>query len=277
MSARTASRTIGWANSRRLVGLKMSSATNSSAAAATASSGSSVIAAASATLVPSPSTATARRSEPAAADAPERRRSTASVTAAGAMRWTRTASPEPVGSCRSTASRSRASRKNGLPPVASWQAAAKSGSTFAPSTRAQSVAVASTLNGAGRSTVASGLAARRVNSVDLAPLRVDAKTATRRPSRRGREVIEEAQRLRVGPVQVVDGEGDRRAVGEVVQEPVQAVQHREGAISESRRQLDARGAEERLGERRRTLEQAVGSGPAVTLATTGSSNCRTQP
>ena len=77
---------------------------------------------------------------------------------------TRAASPESVESFCSHASRRSASRKNGLPPVASRHAAANSGATSAPSLRSQSVAVASVLSGPGRSTVVSGPAASRARS-----------------------------------------------------------------------------------------------------------------
>ena len=55
-----------------------------------------------------------------------------------------------------------------------------------------------------------------------------------------------------------------RAVGEVVQQPVQAVQHREGTIGGARRRLDASRGEQRFGERRRAVEQTVALGDRET-------------
>jgi len=153
--------------------------------AGASSSVSSAIAAASARRAPSPSTATARTRAPAAGGAPDRRSRTASVTSAGAIRRTRRASSELAFSRRWAASPRSASRKNGLPPVASRHATAKSGTTFAPSRRSHNTAVASMLNGDGRSTMVSGPAMSRAKSIGFSPLRVDAKTTTQRPSRRG--------------------------------------------------------------------------------------------
>ena len=41
------------------------------------------------------------------------------------------------------------------------------------------------------------------------------------------QVVEEPQRLRVGPVEIVDAQGHGALVGQVVQQPIEAVQHRE--------------------------------------------------
>jgi hypothetical protein len=72
-----------------------------------------------------------------------------------------------------------------VPPVASRQAAANSDATSVPSVRSHSRTIAPELSGRGRSTVVSGPAARRASSVTLSPLRVEAITATARPSSRG--------------------------------------------------------------------------------------------
>lgn len=49
----------------------------------------------------------------------------------------------------------------------------------------------------------------------------------RRPLEPVREIGEEAQRRRVGPVQVVDGKDERAVCGQVERQPVEAVEHRE--------------------------------------------------
>jgi hypothetical protein len=102
------------------------------------------------------------------------------------MPRTRAAPPASVGKRCSCASRRRASRKKGLPPVASRHAAANSGATAAPSLRSHSVAVASVLSGRGPIAVVSGAAASRAMApVSPSPGRVVASTAIASPSNRG--------------------------------------------------------------------------------------------
>jgi hypothetical protein len=50
------------------------------------------------------------------------------------------------------------------------------------------------------------------------------------------------------PAALMSSLSDRPAVGEVVEQPIEPVQHREGEIRRTRRQLDAGRGEERLGE-----------------------------
>ena len=71
---------------------------------------------------------------------------------------------------------------------------------------------------------------------------------------------QEAQRRRVGPVRVVDGDQQRRRGGEVRAQPVQAVQHRERAVQRLARSSPgrrARQAEQARGFAGRTLEEIV--------------------
>ena len=258
MSAYTASRTIGCANSRAAAGLRIARSTSTSAARAASSSESPARRAASASPAPSPSTATARTRAVADAGAPERRRSTAWATAAGPSRWTRAASRESVDSLCSRASRRSASRKNGFPPVASRQAAAKSSATGEPSRCSQSVAVAAMLSGAGRSTVVSGAATRRARSAVSPSARARGREDGDRQALQARgQVGEQAQRLGVGPVQVVHREGHGGVGGQVVEQPVEAVQDRERAVGRGRRQRGGARGEERSREGRGALEQAL--------------------
>jgi hypothetical protein len=69
-------------------------------------------------------------------------------------------------------------------------------------------------------------------------------------------MVEEAKRRRVGPVQVVHEEGDRALVGEVVEQPVEAVRHREGAVGRRARAV-LRPPEQRLGQRRGAAEEPL--------------------
>ena len=159
------------------------------------------------------------------------RKTIARATAAGPMSLTRSAPAEPVGNSWSAASTNSASSRNGLPPVASRQAAANSSDTFPPSLRSHSRVVASALSGGGRSTRVSGAAARRLTS-SAVPL---ARAGTRQerhgePVEPRREEVEEPQRLGVRPVQVVDAERHGRVVGDVVQQPVEPVEHRERVV-----------------------------------------------
>ena len=117
------------------------------------------------------------------------------------------------------------------------------------------------LSGPGRSTVVSGPAASRARSaVTFSPLRVEAKHGERETVQARRQVVEESQRLGIGPVEVVDRQRDGALVGEVVEQPVEAVQHRERAIGRGQRPRVAGRGEQRLRERRGALEQAVALG-----------------
>jgi len=73
----------------------------------------------------------------------------------------------------------------------------------------------------------------------------------------GGQVVEESQRFRVGPVQVVDGEGHGTLVGQIAEQPVQAVQHAERAIAPERGLRGAGRGEQRLRQGRGALEQTV--------------------
>ena len=72
-----------------------------------------------------------------------------------------------------------------------------------------------------------------------------------------REVVDEAQRLGVGPMDVVDRQGNRALVGDVVHQPVEPVEHRERAIGGGKRRRIAGQREQRLRERRGAVEQPV--------------------
>jgi hypothetical protein len=75
-----------------------------------------------------------------------------------------------------------------------------------------------------------------------------------------RQVAEEAQRRRVGPVGVVDGEHQGTAVGEVDGQPVEPVERSEGGVAPLRLERRAHLAEQPLGEPRRAREQRFGLG-----------------
>jgi hypothetical protein len=68
-------------------------------------------------------------------------------------------------------------------------------------------------------------------------------------------VAEEAQRRRIGPVGVVDGEHQRAAVGEVRGQPVEAVERPEGRVSPLGLERRARVAEQALAEAGRAREE----------------------
>ena len=109
----------------------------------------------------------------------------------------------------SRASRRSASRKNGFPPVASRQAAAKSSATVL-SRCSHSVAVAAMLSGAGRSTVVSG-GRDQAGQVgrEPSPRRRRREDGDRQVLQARGQVGEQAQRLGVGPAQVVHRRGPR--------------------------------------------------------------------
>ena len=181
--------------------------------AAASSSASSARRAASGRLAPSPSTAAARTTAVAAGGLPARRRSTAWATAAGPIRRTRAAPPASVAQSllgglaqqlleeeRVAAGRLAAGGRELRRHVARRAA------------RSHSVAVAAVLSGRGRSTVVSGAAAEPASSlVAPSPGRVAGEYREPEPVQPGREVVEEPQRLGVGPVEVVDEQRDRRA------------------------------------------------------------------
>ena len=186
MSAETASRTMEWVNWSGSPGSRIVIAASRSAAVAASSTASPAMAAASARLAPSPRTATARTRSVAEADAAKSRSSTAWAIAAGPRWYTTSAPSASVASCCSSTSRSTASRKNGLPPVASRHAAANSSATRFPSRCAHIVAVPPALSEPGRTTVVSGPPANRARSgLTTSRPRVDAMTATASPSSRG--------------------------------------------------------------------------------------------
>ena len=114
---------------------------------------------------------------------------------------------------------------NGLPPVA----VAAGGSELrrhgrAEPARAQPPAAAA-LSGRGRSTVVSGAAASR-RAPRCRPRRARrGEHGQRETIQARRQVREEPQRLGVGPVQVVDGQGDRTVGSQVVEQPVETVQN----------------------------------------------------
>ncbi len=72
------------------------------------------------------------------------------------------------------------------------------------------------------------------------------------------QVGEEAQRLGVRPVQVVHREGHGSVGGQVVEQPVEAVQDGERAVGRGRRQRGGARGEERSRQGRGALEQALG-------------------
>ena len=96
--------------------------------------------------------------------------------------------------------------------------------------------------------------ARRARPDRPRPAASSASTATGKAVEARGQVDEEAQRLGVRPVQVVDDERQRLLGGEVVEQPVEPVQHREGAVRSHRRRLVA---EEAARHRRRALEGAL--------------------
>ncbi len=83
------------------------------------------------------------------------------------------------------------------------------------------------------------------------------------PVEAGGQVVEETQRLGVGPVEVVDEQRDRALVRDVVEKPVEPVEHGEGAVGRRPRAV-VRRREERLRQRRSASEEPLavrGPGP----------------
>ena len=172
------------------------------------------------------------------------------------MRCTRTASPELVRSRRSAASRSSASRKNGLPPVASTAGGGEVGFDVAPQPAGA--------QRCGRL----GAQRRRPEHRCLRAGRQPGQIGRPLPTARRceddeteavqarRQVVEESERLGVGPLEIVDGEDDRCSVSQVVEQPVEAVEHGEGAIRRAGRQFDAARGEQRLRQGGGTVEHA---------------------
>jgi hypothetical protein len=62
----------------------------------------------------------------------------------------------------------------------------------------------------------------------------------------GGQVVQEPQGLRIGPVKVVDVQRDRALIGQVGQQPVQPMQHGEGAVRRRQRLGSDRRVEQRL-------------------------------
>ena len=236
--------------------------------------------AASARLAPSPSTATARTSAVAAGGLPGEAQEHRLGHRGGPDALARDPrSPESVEKPCSRASRSSASRKNGLPPVASRQAAANS----ARHRRAEpALAQRRRRLGAQRPRPQHGRLRRRPPAGPARAWRpprwrVRGEDGEREAVQARRQVVEESQRLRVGPVEVVDEQRDRALVGEVVEQPVEAVQHRERrcrprAAPRTRRSGANSGFASAAAPSNRRSRSA-----SEALATTGSSSCRTQP
>jgi hypothetical protein len=163
-SASTAARTIGCTNRSGRPCSRNPAAASSSAAVAAAAGSTSARPAASRRSA-SPSTAAAHASSRAAEERRLRRCTTDCETVRGARAATREAAavgPMPSSVIVRTSSWTR----NGIPPVTSWHALAKAGSTSAPSPSCTSSATARSLNGASTRTSADGSAVSAASSGD---------------------------------------------------------------------------------------------------------------
>ena len=159
----------------------------------------------------------------------------ARATADGPICRTRSAPSVSVPKSRSTASRRSDSSRNGLPPVASRHAAENSADTPSPSLRSHS---RRRRLGAERGRPQHLRLGRRRHAAHLGGVSLAGPRARQdrqcQPVQSRREEGEEAQRLGVRPVQVVDAQQDRRVLGDVVQQPVEGVQHGEGVVGGGR-------------------------------------------
>ena len=122
--------------------------------------------------------------------------------------------------------------RNGFPPVASAQARESCGLASSPNPARIRPATAVSPRGRRRRSVDAPPASVSRDRREAGPCRLyRQRQRDREAGQAVREVQEEPQRRPVGPVRIVDGEDQRPTLGQVDDEPVQAVQGREGQVA----------------------------------------------
>jgi hypothetical protein len=155
-----------------------------------------------------------------------------------------------------------------LPPVAVWQARVNAASTGPSKCPATSRALASAESGAGEIALATGseaVAAKRpIGSPRLRTCRE--KEQHRQIGQPRREEGEEPQRVAIGPMGIVEEEQQRPLLGEVRDQPVEAVEGREARVAaggataveaEGRGRVGSNAVEELRAPRGRQVTQAM--------------------